>query len=292
MKLTRLGALGAATGATLLLAAVALAVQTPIDGVELEAAGGDAVFDAENHSDECGATGDGACFFTPVSDGQAFGQSDAFDGGLALGVEGQPFVDDDDEGDLTGQQLTVGPVKLARLQVTRIERALPGSPTLRTLVKLKNTKRKKSLKRRIVLSSNLGSDGDTAVRRSSNGALFFTPTDRWVVSSDDPTSANLSDPPLTFVQYGKGKPKVKPLHAALLQGRDAMTVSFDVRLAGNRTGYLLFFTEMSETNESAISGASKFNAKKLNPDLKAGLSKKVQKKILNWDLGKKKGKKK
>jgi hypothetical protein len=52
--------------------------------------------------------------------------------------------------------------------------------------------------------------------------------------------------------------QVKPLHAALLQGRDDVTASFNVRLAGRRTGYLLFFTEMSETNESAISGAAKF----------------------------------
>ena len=289
MRVTRLGTLGAAVGAGFVFAAVALAVPTAIDGIDLEAAGGDAEFDVENYEDDCGSSGDGECFFTPVSDGTAFGDSDAFDEGLVLGVAGHGFVDDDDEGDLTDQQLTVGPVKLAGLQVTRIERALSGSPTLRTLVKLKNTKRKKSVRRRIVLSSDLGSDSSTAVRSSSSGDLFFTEADRWVVSSDDPTSSE--DPPLTFVQFGKGKPKSKPLQATLLQGRDDVTVSFSVRLAGKRTAYLLFFTEMSETNESAISGASKFNPKKLNATLKDGLSKKVQKKILNWDLGKKKGKK-
>jgi hypothetical protein len=47
MRLTRLGPLGAAVATTLMFAAVALAVQTPIDEVELEAAGGDAVFDAD-----------------------------------------------------------------------------------------------------------------------------------------------------------------------------------------------------------------------------------------------------
>jgi hypothetical protein len=284
-------ALAVVTTATLAIAAVALAVTTPIDDVDLEAAGGDAIFDAENYGDECGPSGDGECFFTPVSDGSAFGNSDAFDEGLVLGIEGQSFVDDDDEGDLTGQQLTVGPVMLAGLQVTRIERALAGSPTLRTLVKLKNTKRKKSVRRRIILSSDLGSDSGTTIRRSSSGDVFFNPADRWMVSSDDPTTADLGDPPVTFVTYGKGKPRVKPLHAALLHGRDDLTASYSVRLARKRTAYLMFFTELSETNESAISGTSKFNAKKLNASLKDGLSKKIQKKILNWDLAKKKGKK-
>jgi hypothetical protein len=273
------------TAAALALAVTALAVSTPIDDVELEAAGGDALFDAENHVDECGAAGDGECYFTPVDDGGALGDSDAFDGGLALTVEGNGFVDPDDNGDLTGQQLTVGPVTLAGLKVTRIERGLPGSPTLRTLIKLKNTK-KKTLRRSVGLVSDLGSDSSTHIFRSSTGDFAFSRADRWVVTTDDPTTP--SDPPVTSVFYGKGKPRVELASGTAIQGIDNLDATFDVRLKRRATGYLLLFTELSDEGTDAVAETAKFNRKKLDASLKADLSKKLQKKILNWDLGKKK----
>jgi hypothetical protein len=281
---TRL-ALVLTTAAALAFAVTALAVSTPIDDVELEAAGGDAVFDAENYVDDCGATGDGECYFTPVDDGDAFGDGDAFDGGLALTVEGQGFVDPDENGDLTGEQLTVGPVTLAGLKVTRIERGLEGSPTLRTLVKLKNTK-KKTLRRTIGLISDLGSDNSTRIFRSSSGDFAFSTADRWVVTTDDPTSP--SDPPVTSVFYGKGKPRVKLASGSAIQGIDNLNASFDVRLKRRATGYLLLFTELSDEGADVVAGTAKFNRKKLDASLKDDLGKSIRKKILNWDLAKKK----
>jgi hypothetical protein len=281
-------ALVVVTTATVAIAAVALAVATPIDDVELEAAGGDAVFDAENYSDDCGSTGDGECYFTPIDDGSGFGDGDAFDGGLALTVDGQGFVDPDDNGDLTDEQLTVGPVTLAGLKVTRTERGLPGSPTLRTLIKLKNTK-KKVLRRSVSLISDLGSDNETRVLRSSSGDSGFSKADRWIVTTDDPTSP--SDPPVTSVFYGKGKPRAKLVSGSAIQGIDTLAAGFDVRLKRRASGYLLLFTELSDETADAIAGTAEFNRRKLNGDLKGDLSKKVQKKILNWDLAKKKGKK-
>jgi hypothetical protein len=276
------------TAAALTFTVTALAVSTPIDDVELEAAGGDAVFDAENYFEDCGATGDGECYFTPVDDGDAFGDSDAFDGGLALTVEGKGFVDPDENGDLTDQQLIVGPVTLAGLKVTRIERALPGSPTLRTLVKLKNT-RKQTLRRTIGLISDLGSDSSTRIFRSSSGDFAFSPADRWVATTDDPTSP--SDPPVTSVFYGKGKPRIKLASGTAIQGIDNLDASFDVRLKRRTTGYLLLFTELSDEGADAVAGTAKFNRKKLDASLKEGLSRSVRNKALNWDLAKKKGKK-
>lgn len=273
------------TAAALAFTVTALAVSTPIDDVDLEAAGGDAVFDAENESAGCGAAIDGECYFTPVEDGSAFGDSDAFDGGLALTVEGNGFVDPDENGDLTGQQLTVGPVTVAGLNVTRIERGLPGSPTLRTLIKLRNTK-KKTLRRTVGLISDLGSDDETRIFRSSSGDFAFGKADRWIVTTDDPTSPG--DPPVTSVFYGKGKPRVKLAFGSAIQGIDNLDAGFDVRLKRRATGYLLLFTELADEGTDAIAETAKFNRKKLDASLKADLSKKVQKKILNWDLAKKK----
>jgi hypothetical protein len=276
------------TAAALAFAVTALAVSTPIDDVELEAAGGDAIFDAENYVEDCGATGDGECYFTPIDDGSGFGTGDAFDGGLALTVNGQGFVDSDDNGDLTDEQLTVGPVTLARLKVTRIERGLPGSPTLRTLIKLKNTK-KKVLKRSVSLISDLGSDNSTRVFRSSSGDSGFSKADRWIVTTDDPTSP--SDPPVTSVFYGKGKPRAKLVSGSAIQGIDTLAAGFDVRLKRRASGYLLLFTELSDEGADAVAGTAKFNRRKLDASLKDDLGKSIRKKILNWDLAKKKGKK-
>jgi hypothetical protein len=77
-----------------------------------------------------------------------------------------------------------------------------------------------------------------------------------------------------------------------IDGADCTLDTFPLRLQKRATGYLMFFLEIWESNEEAITGASKFDRKKLDADLKAGMSKKVQKKILNWDLAKKKHKKK
>lgn len=280
--------LALASVTALALVATAVAGSSPIDDATLEAAGGDATFDAENLSDGCGAAVENECYFTPVEDGTAFGDSDAFDGGLALTVNGKGFVDPDENGDLSGQQLTVGPVTLAGLKVTRVERALEGSPTLRTLIKVKNTK-KQTLRRTLGLISDLGSDSDTRFLGSSSGDLAFGKADRWVVTADHATTAD--DPPVTSVFYGKGKPRVKLASGTAIQGVDNLDASFDVRLKRRASGYLLLFTELSEENADAVAGTAKFNRRKLNSDLKTGLSKKVQKKILNWDLAKKKGKK-
>jgi hypothetical protein len=50
----------------------------------------------------------------------------------------------------------------------------------------------------------------------------------------------------------------------------------------------MFFLDLADTNAEAISDAARFNAKKLDANLKDGLTEGVQKKNLNWDLGKKK----
>jgi len=271
----------AASASALTLAAVAIAVPVDPDIVDLQAGGGDAIFDVSNETGTCPGGAD--CVFA-IDDGTGFGSTDAFDGGLVLTVGGRAFADFDGSGDLTGQQLRVGPTTLGGVKVTRVERGLPGSPTLRSLVTLKNTKRK-PVRRTVVLGSAMGSDSDTEVIRSSSGDLALDASDRWAITSDEPLGGSPSDPPVTFVNYGKGR-VLKTVAASLVPSDSDSFVfaAYKVRLGSKQTRHLLFYTEFGDEHADAIQRANKFNRKRLSGALKNGIARNVQKKILNWDL--------
>jgi hypothetical protein len=197
-----------ALGLVVALAAPAQAVL--IDGVVLTGAEGTA-WDAEG--DYTYGTGGGPCTgvdagvqeegFTPVDDGVNNFTSDLFDGGLYLMVKGNAFGGGIEDGSVSGQQLRVGPESLGGLAITRFERALQTSPTLRSLIRFNNpSNRSRSV--RIVWDSALGADEAEGTRASSSGSpTNHTALDRWIVVSDSPTTAGLSDPPGVLVFFGK-----------------------------------------------------------------------------------------
>jgi hypothetical protein len=292
-------ALAVATIAALAFAATALAVQTPFDDIDLEADGGDATFEyGLDYGCTDGTSSSSGDEFYSVEDGSTPDGSDAFDGALVLYVGDSPFTVPTETADQTGEQIRSDTLSLRGLKVQRVGTALPDSPTLRELIKFKNPK-KKTVKTRVALDTEYGSDDEITVRATSSGDRNFNRQDRWGITSDGP-----ADPPgdsvVTLVNYGKGKvlkpdQQIGPFsanEAASIVGADCTLDTFPLKLRKKQTGYLMFFLEIADTNADAISNTSKFNAKKLNGDLKAGLSKGVQKKILNWDLGKKKGKRK
>ena len=292
-------ALAVATIAALALAATAVAVQTPFDDIDLDADGGDATFEyGLDYGCTDGTSGSSGDSVYSVEDGSTPAGSDAFDGALVLHVGDSPFTVPTEEADQTGEQIRSDTLKLAGLKVQRTGTALPGSPTLRELIKFKNPK-KKTVKTRVALDTEYGSDSDIGVRATSSGDRNFNRKDRWGITSDDPTDPP-SDPAVTLVNYGKGKvlkpdQQIGPFSEnddASVDGADCTLDTFQLKLRKKQTGYLMFFLEIADTNAEAISNVSKFNAKKLNGDLKDGLSKGVQKKILNFDLAKKKGKRK
>lgn len=239
----------------------------------------------------CTATATGG--FTPVADGSynnGTSYDDGFDGGLYLNVGGAIFDDADGNGRLTGQQLTAGPTNMDGLQVTRIERALSTSPTLRSLVRFKNPTAR-AIKVTVMWDSALGSDGTGATRTSSTSPLHsMTVADRWVISSDDPTAP--SDTPVTFVLFGSGKPLVTPgtvvqaPEATPIGDKDCVVVRYKVLVPAHTTRYLLFFTEMHDpTNMTgAFNSARKFNKVKVGKPVMVGIPNAVASKILNWDF--------
>lgn len=276
--------LAVAVAVPLIMAAqVAWAVPAEIEEVNLFG-GGFTRWDAEEDTSGC-ESGSG---YSPVDDGEIISptveRDDAYDGGLLLMVGTETFADPDDVGDVSvkNSSLSVGPTLLEDLRVSRTDRALSTSPTLRSLIKLRNPGPTGTWD--IIWDSNLGSDSSEEVRASSNGDTTYQLGDRWVVSSDDATEPG--DPVLTHVLFGKSNPREKTVE--IIEPPDnsgCFTVLLeDVRVPADSTRYLLFFTEMNKTNGGAENKAGKFNDRNLNDQLLKAMRSKVRNQVLNWDL--------
>jgi hypothetical protein len=241
---------------------------------------GDGVPDTYEDEDDTG--------FTPASDGESDdGSSDEFDGGLILSVEGAIFEDANRSGDLVGERLTVGPTKLKGLSVMRVETGLQGSPTLRSLIKLKNKSKRKAKKRSITWESDFGADQSEVVRATSSGDESLAGSDRWLVFADSETAPG--DAVGTLVLYGKGKGVKRTTVANGISDQDGcIRHTIRVKVPKRSSRYLLFFTEVHNSDEDGVgqaeSDAAKFNSKKPGGGVIAGLKKSVKKKVLNWDL--------
>ena len=261
----------------LVVAAVAWGAPVTLPGPDVDDqpirlnAEGNAFFDPyqppDNYNDDC-ALGDVDSMdsnddigFTPASDGESDGgDSDAFDGGLVLAVADRIFEDSDQTGDLVGEQLTVGPTKLKGLRVKRIEAALPGSPTLRSLIKLKNKSKQKAKKRTLSWDSDLGADETEVVSASSTGDLTLSDADRWFVFDEQS-----SDPLGTLALYGKGNGvKKTKVDDPISDQNGCVRHTIRVKVPEKSSRYLLFFTELHDADEidTATSEASKFDSKK------------------------------
>jgi hypothetical protein len=271
----------------------------PFQPIKLDVAGA-AFFDPyqppDIYTDGC-ALGDGVpdsfvfeddTGFTPASDGESDdGSDDEFDGGLILSIQGAIFEDADGSGDLVGEQLTVGPTKLKGLRVKRVETGLQGSPTLRSLIKLKNKSKRKAKKRTIMWESDFGADKSEVVRETSSGDSALTDKDRWLVFADDETSP--SDAVGTLVLYGKGKGvKKTKVNDPVADQNGCVKHTIRVKVPKKSSRYLLFLTEAHNGDEDGVDqaedDAAKFNSKKPGDGVLAGLKKSVKKKILSWDL--------
>lgn len=270
---------------------------SPSQPIQLNVEGPNAYFDPyqppDEYNDDC-AFGDlggdevDDLGFTPASDGQFDdGINDEFDGGLILSIKGTIFEDADLSGNLVGEQLTVGPTKLKGLRVKRVETGLQGSPTLRSLIKLKNKSKQKTKKRSITWESDFGADKDEVVRATSSGDESLTDSDRWLVFADSEDGPG--DAVGTLVLYGKGNGVTKTkVSDPVADQNGCVKHTIRVRVPKKSSRYLLFFTEVHNADEEgvddAVSDGAKFNKKKPGGGVLAGVKKSVKKKVLNWDL--------
>jgi hypothetical protein len=185
-------------------------------------------------TDGGGSTADNTCDYGP---GLALGDAvldpgsdphldmgDAVDDAGVLFVNGQQFVDGLD-GVIDGtSQYTSETVPMSGLD-TRVQyTALPGSPTLRTLMTFANPGAT-DVTTQIVVSANFGSDSDTGFRATSSGDTNVTTADRWTVSSDkDTTPGGPGEPPRLRRPRQPGRPagrRVLVGHLLLLRRRRA-----------------------------------------------------------------------
>jgi hypothetical protein len=306
----KLGLLAATVGTSALLFA-ALALSAPVeipfyndDELNLETQGG-GHFDVSQppYAYTSGDGGDDMCAlgdisdtdednlgYTPANDVRSSldgSSSDEFDGGLVLWVGDSVFEDSDLSGDQVGEQLTVGPTKLEGLRVKRVETALQGSPTLRSLIKFKNKSKHQTKKRTITWDSDVGADTTEVVWASSSGDQVLSDSDRWFVFADNDTAPG--DAVGTMVLYGKGKGvKKTKITDGVADQNGCLDQTIPVKVPAKSSRYLLFFTETHDASadgaDLATSDAAKFNKKKPAGELLAGIKKSVKKKVLNWDL--------
>jgi hypothetical protein len=270
----------------LLIGATAYAAAAVIPDTELHG-GGNTVWDPDVDTYACtdphpnSSAQDG---FTPVDDGQTTSpnRNDAFDDALILFVGKQVFADYDWIGNRQGRQLSVGPTPTGGFKVSEVERALTTSPTLRVLDKFTN-KKHRAVTHTVKVESNLGSDGATTIDASSSGDTTWTAADRWLVSHQEPFGA-LSDPVVTQVWYGKHAKRPTSVENTD-SDVDCFLSKFRVRVPARGTRYLMFFLEMNKDSVSdAEAKAAKYDSRHLNTNLRVGLSPRVRKQILNWDL--------
>jgi hypothetical protein len=288
----------AATIAVMLVAGTAYAVT--LDDQELTGKEG-TEWDAEGNYTY--GTGGGPCTgvdgttqevgYTPADDGENNFSSDAFDGGLFLLVNGDAFGNGIEDGTLSGDahQLTVGPQSKSGLSITRRDRALQTSPTLRSLISFRNNSTTNKTVN-IVWDSAMGADEEERTRASSSGDLRHREEDRWIVASDDVDNADLSDPPILFVFYGKAAPKrvtsvifapedSEPENGI---GEGCVAVRYRITVPARSTRFMLLFTELGLDNGDAKAQAPKYNRQRLNDKLLVGITDKVKRRIVNWDL--------
>ena len=120
-------------------------------------------------------------------------------------------------------------------------------------------------------------------RRTASGDATYALGDRWVISSDDPTTPG--DPVLTFVLFGKGRVRSKTSETVNPPSTTGcMTVNFIAKVPKKSPRHPLFFIEMNRTHNASFNSAKKFNKRGLNKALLRGIPENVRGQILNWRL--------
>jgi hypothetical protein len=250
--------------------------------------GGSRWFVSERGGTSNGLPVGGTCRFSPglaITDASLGSQGDAFDEGLTLWVDSHGFVAPLSSTQ-TGQTFTAGPVSMSGLDVTMQYAAAADSATLRTLATFANPGAS-DIMADVVLATNVGSDNSTGIRGTSSGDLLFTPADRWVVTSDDPTTP--SDPVNIHVISGPNSPPLPPAAVATdvytCSATPGILADFMLTVPAGQTRRLLFFNGLSPDNTQAATDATAFDTNPVTGGaLLSGLAVPDLLQIVNWNF--------
>jgi hypothetical protein len=224
--------------------------------------------------------------FTPAYDGATYEGGyyhyDAFDDGLVLTVNGSTFLDPDEETTVKDNGYTVGPHEVDGLKIRQHEWA--SGPFLRTLIELKNPTNS-AVNTVAEIDNDLGSDGSEEIIDSSSGSpTAYEAEDRWVISSQDNPPAAYNDPALTLVTHGKRADEPANTDTGFV-GSGHFDYDYEFNVPGDKSRYLLLFTEMHGLLGKAKKDAEKYDDGSLSASLLKGIDDSALKSVVNWDLG-------
>lgn len=217
-----------------------------------------------------------------VTDANFGAQTDAFDSGLTIQVNGSAY-NSPNPFDLTGQTVTGGIAVLSGLNVSTQYWADTASPTLRTLVTVTNPTGA-SIAATVGLWTNVGSDGSTQTIGTSSGDTSFTTADRWIITDDATTGG---DPANTHVLFGAGglAPSLVSQTVFNNAGTQGVRADFLLNVNAGATAYLLFFNQLHDTSSNALATVSAFDALDASSPLLAGLDANQLGHTVNWSFG-------
>ena len=274
----------ALVGGALAFATPAAAAPTPLP--ETITGGGPGSGSEWHVSDWLGFTVDDATL-DPGSTSPRGSQSDAYDGASIIKIDGTHVeANAGSTADIDGQYARVGPRSLSGLNVHMEYFALESAATLRNLTTLANPTAS-PITVTVEFDNNWGSDGSTTVQGTSSGDLTLTTADRWYVTSDSATDP--SDPVNVTVFGGPGNPRVTPSTISdttfSAAGTQGLLVGYEVTVPAGQTRRLMFFHEMTQTNQAGVTAAGAYDK---NPatdsELIGDLSGGVLASIVNWDV--------
>jgi hypothetical protein len=126
--------------------------------------------------------------------------------------------------------------------------------------------------------------GSIIIQYSSDGNTDLDNTDTWLVGNtsavgDEPKY----EPNYTFTRYGEGA-QVVPISVGRQIQNEARVMKYDLTLAPGQTVRLANFSEVTETNSQAQTGAEDFNSLQsaYNAGLFEGLSKEALSQVVNY----------
>jgi hypothetical protein len=164
---------------------------------------------------------------------------------------------------ITNGVLTTSEVVTAGVNVSVQHLALTDSPTLRSMIVLRNAGGSTVTVNRIDWVFNEVGGVDNQVRATSSGDLTFSNVDRWLVASDSDGTESYGVPVIGYVLQGNGAAETVTQTSRTVYrvfGPSSATVGMratfeSISIPAGATRRLLFFTQLTSTNAEGQSAA-------------------------------------
>lgn len=210
-----------------------------------------------------GAAGGGAA----IDDASAFSRGDAFDRGGMFWINGTQVGGVASYGSTSA---VFAAQAIAGLTTQLRYDALTSEPTLRAFLRLTNPGAT-PVTVTVDYATNFGSDNDTVVNGTSSGDTLFTPSDRWVVTSD----GGPGDAVNTTVLYS-GTPAIAPSSVSGTvfdcYGPQGARATYSVTVPPGQKVALVTFQRLGDNIADALAAAAAYSVIAAGSPLLAGLT--------------------